>query len=575
MKNNISKVVVLGAGTMGAQVAAHAASKDLEVVLLDMVPKGAQDRTVLAKGMLDRMRKLKPSPYHLPEHRQAILPGNFEDDWKELADADWVFEAVIEDLAIKRGLLGKVQEAIGKDALLTTNTSGLPIASMSEGLDEPLASRFFGTHFFNPPRYLKLLETIPGPMTDPTRLEEFEVFADRVLGKGVVRCKDTRNFIANRIGSYSFGVAMKAMVDMDLSIEAVDTLTGPAIGRARSATFRTGDIAGVDVLAKVAQNLYDAVPDDPERELLLPPAFVGQMLEKGWLGQKSGSGFYRKRGREIEALDWKTLEYRARQKAKYASIQAGKSVADVPTRLRQILAAKDEAADFLWRVLSGTCLYAAAQLPAISDDVPSVDRAMEWGRASVETYMGLVEVGVGVVPGGGGTKEMALRAADRCAGVPDADPFPFLKRAFETIAFAKVSTSGAEALRLYLTPADSLSPNPDRLIRDAKQVSLGLASAGYRPGQPRQDIPVLGTPALATFKMGIHNALRGGQISDHDALVGTKVGEILCGGQRQPGLASEQDLLDLEREAFISLLGTPKTQERIQHTLKTGKPLRN
>ena len=779
MKNTIKKVVVLGAGTMGAQVAAHAASKDLEVVLLDMVPKGAEDRTALARGALERMRKLKPSPYHLPEHRQAIRPGNFEDDWKELADADWIFEAVIEDLAIKRSLLAKVQEVIGKDALLTTNTSGLPIASMSDGLDDSLASRFFGTHFFNPPRYLKLLETIPGPKTDAGRLERFEAFADRVLGKGVVRCKDTPNFIANRIGSYSFGVAMKAMVDMDLSIEAVDTLTGPAIGRARSATFRTGDIAGVDVLAKVAQNLYDAVPDDPERELFLPPKFVGQMLEKGWLGQKSGSGFYRKQGKEIEALDWKTLEYRARQKVKYGSLEAAKTVEDVAARLRQILAGKDEAADFLWRVLSGTCLYAAAQLPAISDDVTSVDRAMEWGygwgfgpfrlfdalgvkevvgrareegrtipklaeellksgrksfyetepersafgptgvtplpardgvieltifkasdnvvkknagaslvdigdgcgliefhskmnslgpdaiqmlhtaareasqrfdalvvgnqgenftvganlmlvllavqeeewdeldlmirqfqgatmaikyadvpvvaapfgmalgggcevslhsdrvRASAETYMGLVEVGVGVVPAGGGTKEMALRAADRCSGVPGADVFPFLQRAFETIAFAKVSTSGAEALGLYLTPADSLSPNPDRLIGDAKQVSLGLARAGYRPARPRRDIAVLGTPALATFEMAIHNALRGGQISDHDAVIGRKVAAILCGGNRQPGLASEQDLLDLEREAFLSLLGMPKTQERIQHTLKTGKPLRN
>jgi 3-hydroxyacyl-CoA dehydrogenase len=651
---------------------------------------------------------------------------------------------------------------------------------MSSALPAPRRARFFGTHFFNPPRYLKLLETIPGPETDLSVLAATEAWCERTLGKGVVRGKDTPNFIANRVGSYGFGMAMRAMQELDLGVDDVDALTGPAIGRARSATFRTADIAGVDVCLKVAENLYHAVPHDPEREVFAPPGFLRAMVAKGWLGEKTGSGFYRKDGKEIRALDWKTLEYRERRKAKFASLEAAQAVADPAARLRQIVAGQDQGAQFLWRVLSSTALYAASLVPEISDDVVSVDRAMEWGygwgagpfrtldllgvaevadragregrkipplverllasgrkrfyevedgrqtafasagvvpvppregvlalpalkqagavrqrnpgaslvdlgdgvglvefhtkmntlgtdtfamlqravkdgrahfdalvvgnqgeqftaganlmlvllavqeeewdelersirqfqdanlglkyaeipvvaapfgltlgggceiamhaarvRASAETYMGLVEVGVGLVPAGGGTKEMALRALDRGAGVEGADPFPFVKRAFETIAFAKVSTSGAEALRMFLTPADSLSMNPDRLLYEAKQVALGLARAGWRPERPRTDVPALGRPSLATFKMGIHNALRAGQISEHDALVGTKVATILCGGDRDPGTTTEQALLDLEREAFLSLLGTKKTQERIAHMLKEGKPLRN
>ncbi len=600
-----------------------------------------------------------------------------------------------------------------------------------------------------------------------------------MLGKGVVRAKDTPNFIGNRIGSFGLGIALREMMAADLTIEEVDALTGPAIGRAKSATFRTADIAGVDVALKVSDNVYQAVPHDPQRDVFKLPDFVRTMVERRMLGDKTGGGFYRKEGKEIRTLDWKTLEYRERRKAKLPAVEAAANVADVGARINQIMAARDKAGTFLWRVLSETCFYAASLVPEISDDVVSIDRAMEWGylwglgpfrlmdavgvgamaeraraeghavpplveallasgrkrfyevqdgrltafgpagvvpvperpgvidlavlkqragavkkknpgaslvdlgdgcglvefhskmnalgadaitllqqavkdarahfdalvvgnqgeqftvganlmlvllavqeeewdeldrmirqfqnacmglklaeipvvvapfgltlgggteislhgarvRCAAETYMGLVEVGVGLVPAGGGTKEMALRAHDRCLGVEGADPFPFIKRAFDLIAFAKVSTSGAEALRMFLTPADSLSPNPDRLLADAKEVALGLARAGYRPPRPRTDIPVLGRPALATFKMGIHNALRGGHISEHDALVATKVASILCGGDREPGVASEQHFLDLEREAFLSLLGTRKTRDRIQHMLKEGKPL--
>jgi len=758
MRLSIKKAVVLGAGTMGAQVAAHLAAQGIDVALLDMPS--------LAPKALANLAKLKPSPLHLPEHAARIRPGAFDADWKELKDADWVFEAVVEDLEIKRQLLAKVAPAAPKTAVVTTNTSGLGIAAMSSHLSPDFRKRFFGTHFFNPPRYLKLLETIPGPDTDLEVLAAMEAFCEEVLGKGVVRCKDTPNFIGNRIGSYGLGAALRAMADLDLTIEEVDALTGPAIGRPRSATFRTCDIAGVDVCVKVASNLYEAVPDDPERALFKVPDFMTAMVERKWLGEKTGIGFYKKDGKEILALDWKTLEHRPRQKPKFPAVEAAQNNPDVGARLKQLVAGQDKAAQFLWRALVSTSLYAAARIPEISDDIVSVDRAMEWGygwgmgpfkildalgvadvaeraaaegrtipplvqdivgsgrlrfynapvpprpkvidlaavkaaggvkrknagaslvdlgdgcglvefhtkmnalgtdtfsmlqgavkegrahfdalvvgnqgeqftvganlmlvllgvqeeewdeidlsirqfqnanmalkyaelpvvvapfgltlgggceislhaarvRASAETYMGLVEAGVGLVPGGGGTKEMALRAHDRCAGVDGADPFPFVKRAFETIAFAKVSTSGAEALRMFLTPADSVSPNPDRLIHDAKQVALGLSRAGYRPGRPRTDIPVLGRPAIAAFKAGIHNALRGGMVSDHDAVIATKLATILCGGDRAPGTATEQHYLDLEREAFLSLLGMPKTIARIQHMLKEGKPLRN
>jgi 3-hydroxyacyl-CoA dehydrogenase len=777
---DIKKAVVLGAGTMGAQVAAHLVGAGIDVVLLDIAASG-EERSAPARKGLESLRRLKPSPLHLSAHLKRIRPGNFEDDWGQLKDADWVFEAVVEDLEIKRQLFSKVAAAVKKSAVVSSNTSGLGIARMSAHLPAAFRQRFLGTHFFNPPRYLKLLEVIPGPETDPALLSELTRFLERIVGKGVVACKDTPNFIANRIGSYGLGAVLRAMQDLDLTIEEVDLLTGPAIGRAKSATFRTADIAGVDVCVKVASNLYDAVADDPEREVFQVPEFMRTMVTRGLLGEKTGAGFYRKQGRDIQTLDWKTLEYRERIKPRFGALEAAQNLPDLGQRLAALVASPDKAGQFLWRVLCATSLYAAASIPTISDDVAAVDHAMEWGygwgqgpfrlldllglpavvararaegrvipvlienllasgrtsfygeaegratvfgptgaqplpardrvidlaalkrvpgvvkkknagaslidlgdgvgvvefhskmnalgtdtfamlqaavkegrqhfdalvvgnqgeqftvganlmlvllavqeeewdelefsirqfqnanmalkyadipvvaapfgltlgggceialhaarvRASAETYMGLVEVGVGLIPGGGGTKEMALRALERCADVEGADAFPFIKRAFDTIAFAKVASSGAEALELFLSPADSLSRHPDHLLHDAKQVALGLARAGWRPSRPRTDVPVLGRPALTTFRAGIHNAVRGGQISEHDALIATHVATILCGGDRAPGVASEQHFLDLEREAFLSLLGTAKTVARVQHMLKEGKPLRN
>src|SRR5262245_58564319 len=330
------KVVVLGAGTMGAQVAAHLVGQGLEVALLDLkAPSG--DPSALARRAVEGLKKLKPAPLHLPDHASLVRPGNFDDDWKELRDADWVFEAVAEDLETKRALFARVAASVKKSAIVTSNTSGLGIAGMTAGLPPEFRRRFLGTHFFNPPRYLKLLETNPGPDTDPDLLAGVEAFADRVLGKGVVRCKDTPNFIGNRIGSYSFGVVLRAMQELDLGVEEVDALTGPTIGRARSATFRTADIAGVDVCVKVADNLHAAVPGDPERDVFRPPDFMRAMLERGWLGEKAGAGFYRKEGKTIQALDWRTLEYHERKKPQGGPPGGGNGT-DPAARLRQLVA---------------------------------------------------------------------------------------------------------------------------------------------------------------------------------------------------------------------------------------------
>ncbi|HET8646549.1 MAG TPA: 3-hydroxyacyl-CoA dehydrogenase family protein, partial [Vicinamibacteria bacterium] len=379
MKPHIRKVVVLGAGTMGAQVAAHLVAQGLDVALLDMVPPGAGDRSALARKALQTLGRLKPSPLHLPEQAALLRPGNFEDNWGELKDADWVFEAVVEDLEIKRALLARVAAAVGAHAIVTSNTSGLGIGTMSAHLPADLQRRFFGTHFFNPPRYLKLLETIPGPQTDPALLAAFEQFAERVVGKGVVRCKDTPNFIANRVGAYGFGAAMQAMVDLDLTIEEVDALTGPPVGRPKSATFRTADIAGVDVCLRVSENLHPLVPHDPQRDTLRLPAFVAAMVQKGLLGEKAGGGFYRKEGRDIRTLDWKSLEYRERKKPELPALDAAQAVPDPVARVRQLMEGGSREGQFLWRVLAGTCLYAAGLVPEIAADVWSVDRAMEWG----------------------------------------------------------------------------------------------------------------------------------------------------------------------------------------------------
>ena len=800
---SIHKVAVLGAGTMGARVAAHLANAGVPCFLLDMVPDGAsgQWRNKIAAGGLEAARKSKPAAFFEASLSSLVTTGNFEDDLKRVAEADWIIEAVVEDLEIKRALLKKVDEVRKPGTIVTTNTSGLPVAKIAEGFPEDFRRCWFGTHFFNPPRYMRLLEIIPTADADPALMEAVARFADAHLGKGVVFAKDTPNFIANRIGTFSVLNVMRLMQELDLSIEEVDALTGQAVGWPRSATFRTLDMVGLDILGHVVRNMTENVRD--ERDDLKLPDFFKQMLERKWLGDKTGGGFYKKvkgaREDERLGLDWKTLEYRPLQKAKFASLEMAKNIEDTGARLKSLIggSVKNKGKDdqFLWSALSDLWTYSANRILEISDSVVEIDRAMGlgfnwelgpfelWDAAGVEAtvgrmkkegrpvaakvekllgsgkkswyeddaqspsgrayfdlpsgsykplqvapgvwsvavakksngvvkknsgaslvdlgegvgciefhskmntlgadivqfishalkpggagdnfeafvitndatnfsvganlmlllmsvqeeewddvdlairsfqgmtqaikyspkpvviapfgmtlgggvemslhaaarqphaelYMGLVEVGVGLLPGGGGCKEMLLRAIDSAGAIrpggrgESVEMMEAMKKAFETIAMAKVSTSAHEARGLgFLSGSDRITMNRDRVLSDAKARALELVRAGYEPPQMRMDIPAPGENVLAMLKLGIHLMRQGEYISDHEVKIGTRVAEVLCGGNVTPGTpVSEQYILDLERERFKSLCGEMKTQERIQFTLKTGKTLRN
>lgn len=801
MNYKIRKVAVLGAGTMGAQIAAHLTNAGIEVLLLDVVPaeltkeesaKGLtlQDpraRNRLATAGLAAAQKIKPAAFFSPASASLISTGNFEDDLQKLADADWIIEAIVENLGAKRQLLARVDRARKPGSIVTSNTSGISIGQMSEGLSEDLRKHFLGTHFFNPPRYMKLLEIIPTPATLPDVTGFIAGFCDRSLGKGIVYAKDTPNFIANRIAAFSSLNAMKVMIDGGYSIEEVDAMTGPLIGRPKSASFRTSDIVGLDTSLYVADNLYRAVPGDEMRDVLVPPDFLRDMVARGWIGNKAGQGFYKKQkgegGKsEFWALDYKAMEYKAPQKVRFPSIDAARAIEDTAERIRTLVYGKDRVGEFLWKTISGNLIYAANRIPEIADSIVSIDDAVKWGfnhefgtfelwdvigveksvakmredgrqipvlvqrllasgnktfykrdngrdyyfdqaagdykekdpgtgiiilkslkdqskvvkknnaaslidigdgvaclefhskmnaigadtismmnqsvkevgdnfealvignqaenfsvganlmllllgaqegewdeiamsvrhfqnanmglryspkpvvvapqgmalgggceitmhgdkaRAAAETYLGLVEVGVGLVPGGGGVKEMVLRATQNT--VPGEDLLVHLKKVSETIATARVSTSAVEARELgFLSPSDGITMNRDRLIEDAKQTALAMVAEGYQQPRPRTDIPVPGETACAAIKLAIHMMQRGGFISEYDAHVASKLAYIITGGGlTHRTLVSEQYLLELEREAFVSLCGERRTQERIQHTLKTGKPLRN
>jgi 3-hydroxyacyl-CoA dehydrogenase len=807
MKRRIEKAVVLGAGTMGARIAAHFANAGLPCVLLDIVPQGvaadagAEARNKIVRAGLDGARKSKPAAFFTAALAERIAVGNFDDDLARCAEADWIVEVVAENLEIKKKLLARVVQFRKPGAIVTTNTSGLPVHLIAEGLPEEFQQHWAGTHFFNPPRYLKLVELIPGPKTSADVIETLRDFCDRRLGKGVVVAKDTPNFIANRVGTFSMLNALRLMGSLGLTVEEVDACTGPVIGQPRSATFRTADIVGLDVLAHVVKNVYETVPNDESREMFRVPALIEEMARRGWLGDKTGQGFYKKvKGdgeKEILALDVNTMEYRARQKARFASLEAAKGIEDTTERLRALLGPVldgqkgDKAQQFLWGLLSENCLYTARRVPEISDHIADVDRAMRWGfawelgpfelidalgvkvfadavqkegrslplviekllasgrasfyesnrgaksvflgttnaaesveepaglivlkslkdagrevernsgaslidlgdgivccefhskmnsigsdliamihkgikrldsdfdamvvanqavnfsvganlmlvlvaaqeqewddlhlavkqfqnvnlaikyapkpvviapqgmalgggcevalhgariQAAAEAYMGLVEAGVGLIPGGGGSKEMLIRANEHAAGGDDLDLFHALRPIFETLAMAKVGTSAEECRDFgFLRREDGVSMNRERLVADAKEAALALVRGGYKPpaaswqeGAQTTQIKVLGEQFLATAKMAIHLLLRGGYASEHDAVVARKLANILAGGALStPQLVSEQYVLDLEREAFVSLCGEHKTQARIAHTLKTGKPLRN
>jgi 3-hydroxyacyl-CoA dehydrogenase len=769
----IRRVAVLGAGTMGSRIAAHFANAGISSVLLDVSAD-------LARKGVETAIKQRPGAFFVDSSAALISTGSFDNDLSKVAECDWIIEAVTENLEIKRSLWQKVEALRKPHSIVSTNTSGIPLRQIAEGFSPEFRKHFLGTHFFNPPRYLHLLEVIPGADTNREILDFVSNFADRRLGKGVVPCKDTPNFIANRIGSFFGGTVAKIAAEGDYSVEEVDAITGPLIGLPNSASFRLLDIVGLDVWSFVGTNLYHAVPEDPWRDRFLMTDTQKTMLERKWLGEKSGQGFYKRVGKEkeIHAIDLKTLEYHPAAKVKFPSADAARNIEDLGERLRTLVKGahtdQDRVGTFLWKLYSDLFLYSAERVPEISDRIVEIDRAMRWGyahklgpfelwdalgfeyvyerlkvekrdipenihvmwqndaksfyqsadaggkpgteyfdlgatkyqrleerpgllvlsdikrargvvkqnagaslidlgdgvlcvefhskmnslgedqigmlhagieetarnfeamivanqgenfsvganlmlvmlaaqegewdelngavhrfqqvnmalkyaakpvvaapfarslgggceiplhcarvQASAETYTGLVEVGVGLIPGGGGCKEMLLRLGDS-------------RRVFETIGMAKVSSSAEDARSIgFLRDCDEISMNPNRLIGDAKALALSLVRE-YRPGAPRTDIKVGGESAFAMLKLGAWTMRQGGYISDYDVVVAEKLANVLSGG-RLTGeqMVSEQYLLDLEREAFLSLCSHPKTQERIQYMLKTGKPLRN
>jgi 3-hydroxyacyl-CoA dehydrogenase len=710
----IQKVAVLGAGTMGAQIAGHVANAGLPVLLLDM----SRD---LVQAALKGLDKSSPPALFTPEKLRQIESGSFDADLNRIQDADWVLEAIVEDPAVKHHLLERVDAARRRGTLITTNTSGLSISALAEGRSEDFRTHWFGTHFFNPPRYMRLLELIPTSETDPAALEGFEQFATVILGKGVVRAKDTPNFIANRIGLFAALKAIQLMHRDGFTIEEVELLTGPLIGRPKTATFRTIDMVGLDIFTHVADNIYLNAPHDPQRELFAVPEFVRSMVQRKLLGVKKGAGFYKKDGDDILTFDLQTQEYRPRVKPKFASVETVSGIENLPERLKALFRTNDRAGPFVSEFLTSISEYAAGRIPEISDDPAAVDEAMRLGfswemgpfelaralagepvqpasflrksriirdnagaslrdlgdgvaclefhskmntigndiisllfaslnevntnfdglvianegqnfsaganltllimeaveanwdeidhmvrmfqratqairyslkpvvtapfgltlgggcelsmaaarvQAWAETYIGLVEVGAGLIPAAGGTTEMLRRSAPGGS--------PAVRDAFENIGRAKVSTSAEDARQLrYLRSEDGITMNRDRLIHDAKAVVLELAGVGYRP-PVHVDLPVFGEPLAAEMKLGIHLALRGGHITEYESHIARKLVHVICGGDvTRPATAPEQYFLDLEREAFVSLCGEQRTLARIEHLLKKGKVLRN
>jgi len=744
---------------MGAQIAAHFANAGVRALLLDLTTDAAEQG-------LKRARGLKPDPFFTPDTHKLVTTGSFDAGLPRLADADWIVEAVVENLDVKRELLARVDAARRPGSIVSSNTSAISIAALAEGRSDDFRRHWLGTHFFNPPRYLHLLEVIPTAETDRAVLDAVIDFADRSLGKGVVVAKDSPGFIGNHLALYGVLRILAALESGAYTIEEIDEMTGPATGRPKSATFRTLDLAGLDILAHVIRDLHQRLPDADARAAFVLPAFVEQMLAKGLAGEKTGQGFYKRVKRadgesEILTIDTSTLDYVPRKSPRLPSLESAQTISDVGERIRTLFNGTDRVGQFLRETLAPTLVYTARVTPAIAHSPDDVDRVMRWGfgwelgpfeivdaigadrvievarevspglleggvpaaltqrtrpprsalellknardqsrivkknagaslvdigdgvlvvefhskmntigvdtlemlqagvreaernfaalvigndaphfsaganlmlllleaqeqnwedidliirqfqqttmglryarvpviaapaglalgggcevclhadrvQAAGETYMGLVEVGVGLIPAGAGTKEMVARAAEQM--VPGSTDFlPTIQRAFELIGFAKTSASAPDAQRLgYLRPVDAITMNRDRLMADAKARALQRVAEGYQPPPPRTAIPVGGATVAAALKLGVHLAWRAGRISDHDALIGRTLATIMAGGDiPHPTTVSEQHLLDLEREAFLKLIAEPKTLERIQYTLKTGKPLRN
>ncbi|MBI2425488.1 MAG: 3-hydroxyacyl-CoA dehydrogenase/enoyl-CoA hydratase family protein [Candidatus Hydrogenedentes bacterium] len=797
----IQRVAVLGSGVMGAAIAAHLANCGIPSIMLDIVPRDLSDgdktkpakRNSIAENAKQALLKAKPSPLYKKSNMDMIEVGNFEDDMARIKDCDWIIEVVVELLDIKKKVFAQVAQHRTPGTIVSSNTSGIPIGAMAEAMDEEMRVHFLGTHFFNPPRYLKLLELIPTPATKPEVIQHIAAFGENILGKGIVYAKDTPNFIGNRILTFGMQYTLHSMKEADMSIEEVDAVTGPAIGHASSATFRTADIVGMDTFVKVVANVYNGCPNDERHSLMKGPEWVEQMVAKGYLGAKSGSGFFKKTDKRDEkgkpvilTLDPETLEYREPIKPRFECTGAIRNAETIQEKLKIMHNSDDKGARFVFQSFVNLAQYAGNRIPEISDDIVNIDNAVKWGFAwetgifetwdilgfedickrmdalglelppiakalrengggsfyklengvemyfdlatkgykpvnvnpnqltlatiktqpnrivkkndavdlidlgdgilcaafhtkmnaidaemitmlhtavdlldanqfrglvlgnqeahfcaganlflvlgeimqgnwdhvaqavdglqgvnmrmkycskpvvaaphhytfgggvelcqhadacviAGETYAGLVEVGVGVIPAGGGTKELLVRALEYLPeNVEGGDAFPYVRRAFENIATAKVSTSGAEFIELgYLRTRDIVLANFDHQIKKAKDVCLGLSIAGYRPPLPPR-LVALGEPARAAFRTAVWGMQQAGWASEHDVFIAGKVAHILTGGDRLPGTpVTEQDILDLEREAFVSLCGTEKTQQRIQNMLTTGKPLRN
>lgn len=796
----ISKVAVLGSGVMGGAIAAHLANCGIPSIMLDIVPfdlpeadkNNKAKRNSIAAASKAALLKTKPAPLYKTSNAHLIQIGNFDDDMEKIADCDWVVEVVTERLAIKKIVFENVKKHRKPGTILSSNTSGIAIHSMIDDFDDDMKKNFLGTHFFNPPRYLKLMEIIPAPDTDPEVIKFMATFMENVLGKGVVYAKDTPNFIANRIMTFGSQYIAYEMMKDGLTVEEVDALTGPVVGHASSATFRTADLVGLDTMINVVGNVANNCPDDECIDMMKLPPFLEKMVEKGYLGNKTGSGFYKatnerdeKGKRVIWGLDLETLEYREPVKPRFDSLGAAKKAEKLEDKINILMKSEDKGAVFSWKVFANSAIYAGNRIPEIADDIVNIDNACRWGFAwevgifetwdilgfdyvcdrmesegltlppiakamkeagvskfydfqngvdvyfdmdakgykpvpqneniislpnlkknnkivkenescslidlgdgilcaefhtkmnsiddgmglmlheasqmlendeydglvignqadhfcaganvfvilgeamqgnwskieeavdqlqqvlmglrfnrkpvvaaphhftlgggceiaqcadrcviNGETYGGLVEVGVGLVPAGGGCKELLRRAQEYIPEtVPDADLFPFVQRAFQNIATAVVSTSGAEMVENgHLSVNDIVTASGDQQIKRAKDVCLGMIKAGYTPPLPAT-MTALGEPARAAFRVAMYGFKEGGFASEHDLLIAEKVAHILTGGNRPVGAkVTEQDILDLEREAFVSLVGTEKSQQRIQQMLMTGKPLRN
>ncbi|WP_197282694.1 3-hydroxyacyl-CoA dehydrogenase/enoyl-CoA hydratase family protein [Bacillus sp. FJAT-18017] len=786
----IRKAAVLGSGVMGSGIAAHLANIGIPTLVLDIVPReltaaeqtkgltleDKQVRNRIATESLQKLLKQKPAPLTVKENLNLIEAGNLEDDIQRIKDVDWIIEVVTENLTIKKQVFASVDQYRKKGSIVSSNTSGISVEAMAEGRSEDFQKHFLGTHFFNPPRYLKLLEIIPTQHTNPGVLSFMKTFGEDVLGKGVVVAKDTPNFIANRIGTYGLLVTLRVMLKGGYSVGEVDSITGPLIGRPKSATFRTLDIVGLDTFVHVAKNVWDGAEGD-EKEVFTVPPFMNEMLKNGWLGSKSGQGFFLKQGKEILELDPATLTYGPRKQLKTAATELAKQEKGTANKLKALVYANDRAGELLWNIFSPVLIYSAELLGTIADDIPSIDRAMKWGfgweqgpfetwdaigleksvakmqeegrtvpgwiydmlaaghtsfykentyydngeykplevnpkvielkaikkekgvikknsgaslidigdgvallefhsqsnaigpdilqminfavdeveknykglvignqgknfcvganlamilmeaqddniwdldmvvkmfqntmmkikysakpvvaapfqmtlgggaevclpaahiQASMETYMGLVEAGVGLIPGGGGNKELYIKHLNSLPKGVDFDLMKVAAKVFETIATAKVSMSGAEARENnFLNFADGISANSDHQLYDAKQAALALYEAGYKP-PVRKKVPVTGETGYAALILGAQAMQLSGYISEYDMKIAKKLAYVIAGGKVPFGTeVDEQYLLDLEREAFLSLVAEPKSQQRMQHMLVKGKPLRN